>query len=336
MAAEAAADSADQAEAAADVAETAAELRRRAQQRRGRHARSRGPGRARRPRRRRRVRGVLHRPARAPAPGRRDDRRRQRAAHDPGRRLGPRVGRQHRELQAPPRPPGRRAGRRGRVRPRGRVRVQRHPSRRRLVQGLDPDHARASRPASPAPATASSRWPRAIPSRRADRGVPGGPPRHRGPPAVVRTGARRRGAARGRVRPDRRPRRRRARGRPRHAARRRRRRDRRREPTPDEGLDCWALLHDRGRNIPGAARGRRRLARQARRRGARPRERRVPHAPVHAGVDPVAGRGDVHPVDRDRRRHGPGPPGRHRQRRMGPPRPDARSCSTRRAASARR
>ena len=141
VAAEAAADSADQAEAAADVAETAAELvvgRNSAED------------------------GTLDPEAQAALdarvdaggfeesytdrlahllPDRRERPRRQRAAHDPGRRLGPRVGRQHRELQAPPRPAGRRAGRRGGLRPRGRVRVQRDPSRRRLVQGLDPDDA---------------------------------------------------------------------------------------------------------------------------------------------------------------------------------------------------
>ena len=45
--------------------------------------------------------------------------------------------------------------------------------------------------------------------------------------------------------------------------------------------------------------------------------------PYSAGVDPLAGRGDVHPLGRRRRRHRPGPPGRDRQRRVGPPRPAA-------------
>ena len=45
--------------------------------------------------------------------------------------------------------------------------------------------------------------------------------------------------------------------------------------------------------------------------------------PYSAGVDPLARRGDVHPVGRRRRRQRARPPGRDRQRRVGPPRPAA-------------
>ncbi len=65
--------------------------------------------------------------------------------HDPGGRVGARVGGQHRELQAPPRPPRRCAGGCRRLRTRRRVRVQCHPCGGRLVQGRDPGPARLRR-----------------------------------------------------------------------------------------------------------------------------------------------------------------------------------------------
>ena len=135
VAAEAAADSADQAEAAADVAETAAELVV------GRNSPE---------------DGSLDPEAQAALDARVDaggfeesyaDRlahllpQERRATPSRARRrswFGARVGRQHRELQATPRPARRRAVRRRCVRPRGRVRIQRDPSCGRLVKDAIP------------------------------------------------------------------------------------------------------------------------------------------------------------------------------------------------------
>ena len=57
--------------------------------------------------------------------------------------------------------------------------------------------------------------------------------------------------------------------------------------------------------------------RPARHHGARPRGRRVPDPPLLRRVDPLADRGDVHPLRRRRRRQRPRPPGRRSSRPTG-------------------
>ena len=104
----------------------------------------------------------------------------------------------------------------------------------------------------------------------------------------------------------------------------------------DDGIMCWALLHERDRNIPSLLVVDNRDARPPRLRRAGPRGRRVHHPPLLRRVDPLARRGDVHPLGRRRRRQRPGAPERHRRTSSGASAASCSACSTRRAASARR
>jgi len=140
VAAEAAAESADHAAESADVAETAAELicprgttRIPTWTRRPPSPPASTPAGSRTSRR--------WPTAREPAAGRRCRCRRCDADHDPGRRHGPGVRGEHRQLQASPGPAPGRDRRVGRVGARRRVHVQRHPPGRCHVPRRDRDAA---------------------------------------------------------------------------------------------------------------------------------------------------------------------------------------------------
>ena len=91
----------------------------------------------------------------------------------------------------------------------------------------------------------------------------------------------------------------------------------------DDGIMCWALLHERDRNIPSLlVVDNQTLDRLDFDAPGHENDEYITR-PYSPGVDPVARRGDVHPLGRRRRRQRPGDPDRHGQRRVGPPRPAA-------------